>query len=291
MKNFNNETYTILVTDLLNDAFYNETRSIRGQIATIRQYAEVFVRRILDLDKNDKVTLGDTNIISKLKDKNNSLLLTSIETIKNYGNMYTHTQYLENPTKEELERVINSLFNLYAYLFIDYFEKNKFGNNNQIMRVFSLLPPIIRYIVLEYLYKLDSKNIHVIDRFILATLKAFSKQEALDWINSRKDELLNMSSLSEEDKFNLVVKYGEVITTEMINSSPNMYELCLDKVNILSKELEKDGLLYHDFESAISFYKRNGKLEGSIVEIKEFNLLMEFAYMGRQERVKLINKY
>ena len=49
MNEFNNEAYHALVSDLINDAFYLEGTSHRGVIAKIRQYAEVIVRKILNL--------------------------------------------------------------------------------------------------------------------------------------------------------------------------------------------------------------------------------------------------
>ena len=51
MSEFNNEAYQALVSDLINDAFYLEGASYRGIIAKIRQYAEVVVRKILNLYK------------------------------------------------------------------------------------------------------------------------------------------------------------------------------------------------------------------------------------------------
>ena len=56
MKNFNNEAYKYLASDLIGDIFYAET-SYRGKISEVRQYAEVIVRKILDIDPDEKVTL------------------------------------------------------------------------------------------------------------------------------------------------------------------------------------------------------------------------------------------
>ena len=55
---FRNEAYSDLVSDLILDAFYID-RPNRGKIASIRQFAEVVIRKILDLSENDKVTLGE----------------------------------------------------------------------------------------------------------------------------------------------------------------------------------------------------------------------------------------
>ena len=59
---FRNEAYSDLVSDLILDVFYID-RPNRGKIASIRQFAEVVIRKILDLSENDKVTLGEKTIV------------------------------------------------------------------------------------------------------------------------------------------------------------------------------------------------------------------------------------
>lgn len=46
MTQFNNEEYQALVNDLIGDIFYTET-SFRGKNSTVRQYAEVIVRKYI----------------------------------------------------------------------------------------------------------------------------------------------------------------------------------------------------------------------------------------------------
>lgn len=70
MTNFNNEAYHALVSDLVNDAFYLDGASRRRTIATIRQYAEVVVRKILDLPLDATVELGNGKLQYKIKEKN-----------------------------------------------------------------------------------------------------------------------------------------------------------------------------------------------------------------------------
>lgn len=64
---------------MINDTFYLESRSNLGKISTIRQYSEVFMRKLLDLPESEKVTLGDHKIRKKLEtiSLNNSLILES----------------------------------------------------------------------------------------------------------------------------------------------------------------------------------------------------------------------
>ena len=94
MEKFNNKTYEALAKDLINDAFYLEQRSRRGTIATIRQYSEIIVRRVLDLPCNEFVTIGNKNILKELEKRsnNNPILLDSLKRICAMGNKSTHTQ-------------------------------------------------------------------------------------------------------------------------------------------------------------------------------------------------------
>lgn len=57
MTQFNNEEYQSLVNDLIGDIFYTEI-SFRGKISIVRQYAEVIVKKILDIVPNEHLTLG-----------------------------------------------------------------------------------------------------------------------------------------------------------------------------------------------------------------------------------------
>lgn len=152
MTDFNNDAYEALVSDLINDAFYLEGASRRGTIAKIRQYAEVLVRRILNIPKKNKVTLGDERIVAKIEKKNIPLLSSSVKNINKMGSKCTHTQFTKEITEEDVKSVIDSLFELYACILIDYFERYEFGTSMDVVQQFSILPPIIRYLTLEYLY-------------------------------------------------------------------------------------------------------------------------------------------
>lgn len=284
---FNNEVYKALVSDLINDAFYLEGASRRGTIAKIRQYAEVIVRRILEMPKKAKVTLGDEKIISRIEQKNSQLLLSAVKCINKIGSKCTHTQLTREITEEDIKKAIDSLFDLYAYILIDYFEKYEFGKNSEVIHQFSILPPIIRYLVLKSLYNKYPENIMVIDKYSLAILKAYSKEAALEWIEENKDNLKAIASISPSAEVNIIEKVGEELGREIILSSPNMYELCIERVNIVAEDIDKNGKLYNDFESAIDFYRKNGNIRGDSDEIKEFNSIMEFLYLGRKSKSEL----
>ena len=55
-----------------------------------------------------------------------------------------------------------------------------------------MLPPIIRYKVLSFLYIKYPDNISVIDKLVLATMKALSVDEAKEWIEREKNILIKM---------------------------------------------------------------------------------------------------
>jgi len=295
---FRNEAYSELVSDLINDAFYIESRSKRGTISTIRQYAEVIVRKILDLSDEDKVTLGDHRIIKQLKvvSDNNPLLMSSIENIRLIGNDCTHTQSLLSISDDDVSKSVDSLFNLYASLFVIYFEKHKFGLNSEIVRAFSILPPIIRYIALNELYKKDKSNISVIDKLSLVLLKAFDENNAITWIEERKSELSKTLPYTLEATEGMKKNYGSIVTEQIIDNAPdNMYISCLERVNDLSPIIQTNGVLYNNFEQAKQLYLDKGILQGEKAEIIEFNSVMEFVYLGRNikenKRLENINSY
>lgn len=289
MSNFNNSEYQCLVTDLIGDVFYTET-SFRGKISTIRQYAEVIVRKILDIEPSKKVTLGQKEVGNKIKSlPNYEYLEAAIEVIRDKGNLSTHTQYLDNLSLEDFEDIIDSLFNMLAFLLINYFEKYKFGSREDVMSSFSLLPPIIRYKVLMFLYQKDPNNISVIDKLVLSIMKAFNVIEASKWVEEKKDTLIKIKSISEEAFSEISKKHGTEIALATLNSAPNMYQLCREKISQVGNVIKSKGRLYSDFESALPYYKARGILTCDDSEGKEFNDIMNFLYLGRKEKLQEIS--
>lgn len=225
MHKFNNETYVALVNDLINDAFYLEGASRRGTIAKIRQYAEVIVRRAFNIPEKERITLGDKKIAQKIQRIDNPLFTNAINYINKFGSDCTHTGFTDVVTEDDVKSVINELFNLYAYLLVDYFERYGFGPNMKILRVFSILPPIIRFYALENLYAKYPTNVHIIDRFILSIVKAVDKNEALIWLDERKNILTHLVVMSEKDKDAIFREYDREIAIAIISSSP--HQICM----------------------------------------------------------------
>ena len=184
---------------------------------------------------------------------------------------------------------MDSLFDMLAFLLIEYFEKYEFGSRSDVMRVFSILPPIIRYKVLKFLYKKYPNNIHIIDRLAMAIVKAYSIEEANSWVEQEKNRLVKLNSMSETFKNDIVKQLGleseEILQNLFYNR--NMYVLCKEKISLIGDQIKyKGGTLYSDFESALQYYKKYGILSEDSLEIKEFNDIMNFLYLGRKEKMK-----
>ena len=184
---------------------------------------------------------------------------------------------------------MESLFNLYAYLFFKYFEKYGFGANSDILTSFSLLPPIIRHIALEALYENDNTNVSVIDKLVLAKIKALGKENALLWVENNKEHLMNLKyKVDEKYENDLIEILGLAMAKIVLQQSPNnMYEICSEKIDKVGSLIDRSGPRYKDFETAKFFYENHGKVNGNTNEIIEFNDLMEFIYIGR--RVKEVD--
>lgn len=284
---FNNEEYRILASDLIGDIFYTST-SYRGKISTLRQYAEIIIRKILDIDPEKEITLGDETIRAHIHMlPNYKIVEKSVRKIKKKGNKTTHTEYRGEVTAEEFNIAIDGLFDLLSYLLISYFEKYKFGTNEKVMFSFSILPPIIRYKVLKFLYEKYPDNISVIDKLVLATIKACDSETAIEWIEENKESLIQQDVYSDDFKNKIALQESNLAELLRAMAPSNMYELCKDKIEQVGTTIHRNGLIYSDFESALPYYKEVGRIEGSTPEIKEFNDIMEFLYMGRKERDRL----
>lgn len=81
-----------IINDLLGDLFYAKT-SYRGKIATERQYAEVIIRKILDIEPDKQITLGDKFVRDEInKARDSEYLSRIVSIINNYGSDTTHTR-------------------------------------------------------------------------------------------------------------------------------------------------------------------------------------------------------
>lgn len=140
---------------------------------------------------------------------------------------------------------------------------------------------------LEYLYDKYPENIMIIDKLSLVTLKAVNKESAIEWIEARKEKLIDIPSVSKEAENDIIEKVGEEIGKIIMTAAPNMYALCIERVNLVVGDIENNGKQYNDFEGAIDYYKELGPLCGDSPTIDEFNSIMNFLYLGRKSRNEL----
>lgn len=282
-KIFRNEEYESLIGSLVGDIFYTGMISNTTKIAVIRRYSEIVIRKIFNIPETERMTLGGKKVKEEVRKKDCPLLTKAIENLRKYGDDNTHTEKTSLPTDDEFKDVVDSLYDLLAYLFIDYFKKYPFGSNNEVVSSFSILPPLLRFKVLNELYEKDKKNICIIDRLVLAILKSKSKDAAVDWIENRKCELQSLQNSTKEADDGLAIQYGKNVAEQILAElKKDMYQSCLEKINAVSEQISKNGALYKTFEEAKKFYEENGILPEESEENKEFNSIMEFCYLGRR---------
>ena len=162
----------------------------------------------------------------------------------------------------DYNKIYEHLLDLISCLFIQFFSKHTFGTNQKIVSCFSLLPPIIRYKVLSFLYANDNHNIILIDKLVLVTLKEFGKEKTTQWLEDNKAHLTS-------------------IPTDFYD---NMYQYSLRTVATNMKAT------YQTMEEAKVFFNHNKKafVEDTEEEVRDFAKLMEFFYTGRKLDTKIV---
>lgn len=203
MNKFANEQYRFQVNAILKDVFLTDM-SYDGKISRLRTYAEIIIRKMLDIPIKEKMTICGPKVIAKIQrmpyfDERKIVF----DTINKFGTARIHTEREAEETedkfqvvsKDNFEQMNDSLLDLMAFLFIDYFNKYNFGSRPEVLYSFSLLPPALRYKVLSFLYDHDSRNKDVIDKLTLAILKAFGKNEVLVWIQENKMDTIAVHAM------------------------------------------------------------------------------------------------
>lgn len=287
--NYNDEAYKDQIEIIFHDMLYVDT-NYQTKMHLIRKYAEIVLRRLSGFFNEFMLTLGNEKNRDYIRSKGitEDWLWEAIDYINRHGSDSSHTKKTEMPTEEDYKIMLDHLFTLYAYLFYKYFKKYEFGSNTEIVSKFSLLPPIIRYKTLEKIYDDNPDNAFVIDKLILATVKAFDKKQAIDWVETNKDHLCKiLNPVNREYKQQLINLVGEEAASVAIKQlENNMYDHCLAIIQPVNEYTSEFGVLYDDFESSVIYYRRKGHIKGTSKEIADFNSLMEFVYCGRQEKAK-----
>ena len=298
MVDFNSLEYERMIGDLIHDTFYIES-SKRGKISGIRQFSEILVRKIINVGSDRKLMLGTIqrdfrDELDRLQENRKEDLLKIIERIRPLGNEGTHTQHTEEFSNNELNQVKDGLFDLYAYLFIDYFLKYPMNllSPSQVMREFSLLPPIIRYKTLKYLYDSEA-NLQIANRYCLSIIKTFNKSTALNWLENEKSKLLQLHYPNQEEAEEYYVKRGVPVSATQFTVSiqlwklDNVYDLLLDKISDSRTDKNESGKLYSNFEQAKKYYENNNVLTSSnIEEAKQYYKAVKNKFSNDIEKVK-----
>ena len=307
MKEFDNDKYTILIANLMNDFRYAEVSNMSKMYA-LRKQAEVICRKILDLGDDYAIMLGQIRFGSKntkVKESLDSLdvdlakeLIKVTQIVNGPGSQGTHTQRTEEFSDNEVAIVEEGILDLYALLFVKFFIDIDININMSatILRTFSFLPPIIRYKVWEKLYERNSSNIVIADRLCLAIIKAFDKNEAYKWLNDNRDKILGIPYPSEEEiqeylwKHSVEVAPGDVRAVVTLNfpKYTNMYDLLIDKVDNSATSLNEAGKMYSDFEEALIYYRSHRQEidDGVSEDEKRFIDLTDFVFIGRKTKGK-----
>lgn len=259
MSEFDPNEYTCQIEDIFKDISIS-TLSYRAKIMLIRSYAEIIIRKLLNYSDEDFVTLGNSIVKKDLDDNGftESWFRDSIEIIRKNGNDCCHTQKPIEITYEKWQDTEQALFNLFAYLFYRFFKQYGFDDNHpRILSTFSLLPPFLRHIVLEKLYDDDSKNIIVIDKFVLSKLKAFGYECAKKWITDKETELKS-------------------IEVSLLFNKTNAFDVESQKINSLLSNKPP----YTNFKDAKKFYSIHRFTNPNDQCENDFLSLMDFVYLG-----------
>lgn len=284
-----------MIGDLIHDTFYVEL-SKRGKIKGIRQFSEILVRKILNVGSDKKLMLGQVqqdfkSELNLLREGRKDDLLEIIEKIRPLGNDGTHTQHTAEFSDDELNKVKDGLLDLYAYLFIDYFLKYPMDllSPAEVMFDFSLLPPIVRYKTLKYLYEKEP-NLQIANRYCLSIIKTYDKERALKWLEKEKSKLLSIPYPTDNEIQEYICKRGikddsgNIIINLALPNYNNVYSLLMDKLKDPRTSANESGKMYSEFEKAKTYYLSNrSDTEGE--EINRLRDLMDFVYLGREALV------
>ncbi|MGQ7463063.1 hypothetical protein ACTGZQ_11305 [Streptococcus suis] len=201
----------------------------------------------------------------------------------NEGN---HTNNFKEVSEEDYDIILDNLYNLVAYLFIQYFEKYGFGQNESILYYFSILPPFIRLKVLNELFSLESNknNIALIDKLNLTILKTYGKKASLDWVNENIILLNQLSNMSQSAEAGIKEKFGDMAPMMISQMKTSMYTSCIKKIEVVGSKIDDLGRAYSNFEEAKIVFVKEKPENVTAPEYIEFFDIMNFVYLGRIEK-------
>ncbi|EPR1976664.1 hypothetical protein ACU26I_004383, partial [Yersinia enterocolitica] len=170
----NHEDYSEILEDIIDCCFYSNVKP-RIKISHFRQLTEVLIRKLLSIDKNKKIMLGNSDLKEKLAPHfaYDPKFESAYNTIKSLGNDYTHTERINPVSVDEYDQSLEATLYVYSYLFIDFFHKVRFNDRKIIVAFFSILPPDIRVNTLTKLFENNPNDVFILNKLALARLKQF----------------------------------------------------------------------------------------------------------------------
>ena len=131
---FKNYDYELVLSDLIADIYYS-TISMGSRIILLRKLTELLVRKFLNLGAGEPMNLGDITtheknekfkVTERYKKVDKRLVKDfekTIDRLRKLGNKYTHTANISNANVDELIIAEDSIWDLFSYLFVQYFLK------------------------------------------------------------------------------------------------------------------------------------------------------------------------
>lgn len=280
-------------------------------MAGLRKHTEVMVRKILNIGNSKSLMLGQVKkkssnaaVNSGMNNLGNELsdrLIEIIGKINPLGRDSTHTQHTEEFSNEEVESVENAILDLYALIFIKYFLDIQVSiySPPQVLKMFSLLPPIIRYKTWKYLFEKDKKNIQIADKLCLSIIKLFNKEIAYKWLDDNSETI---KAIPYPTKYE-IEKYDRINSIEIspgiyqafvslnFDEYNNMYDLLYAKISDPRTSINESGKMYKSFEEAIEHYNnyKRDMIRDNSKEMMTFYSLMDFVYLGRKAKSEINN--
>ena len=305
MEAFSNSVYSDLISDLLNDTKYRE-RSNRGKLSGLRGFAEVLARKFLNIGDNNKLMLGQIKIesnnravarsLNHLDEELKNEFIRIVHKINIIVRESVHTQHVEKFSISEIESAEDAIFELYALMFIRYFQNIKISifSDPLVLRLFSLIPPVIRYKTWNYLFQREKNNIQVVDKLCLSIIKLYDKKKAIEWLECNREIIKTITYPNKEDieHYNRLHSFevhpGEYKAMVSLNfyEYDNMYDLLYAKIYDCRTSINESGNMYKNFEEAKEYFQKEIKKYSDIID-EEFLDLMEFVYIGRKSILEL----
>ena len=251
----------VIEKTIFKDLEINEL-SPTSKIYLVGRYAEILFRFDQKLSDQDYFTLGKG--ADSFKGPNSTKYITfenHFNNLRDLRNKCVHTQNLYVATETEFESAKDVLYYLFSFLFFKYFLNIRFGKNEHVMRLFSILPPKLRAITLGELLNYDKNNIFLIDKAMLAMVKS-NDPEAADKVLEDNSDFLknNIDDFLGESHYNLL--------REKLKSEKEYFLNC--------------NKMYNNLPEAGTYYKKERENFVALKDkdIDELIVLMDFIYKG-----------